>query len=114
MNISEKLTQLRKSKGYSQEELAEKNEVSRQAVSRWENGTALPDATNILALSKLYNVTADYLLNDDYKSDDDLPKVKEEKKHFTQQSDSYRNYCSSRFSKCVCSAVGRFGKRENH
>lgn len=46
----------------SQEELAEKIEVSRQAISRWETGTTLPDANNILALSKLYSVTADYLL----------------------------------------------------
>lgn len=63
----------------SQEELAEKIMVSRQAISRWENGTALPDATNILALSKLYDVTTDYLLNDHYESDEDLPKVKENK-----------------------------------
>ena len=54
MNITEKLIQLRKSKGISQEELAEKLDVSRQAISRWENGTALPDANNILALSKLW------------------------------------------------------------
>ena len=79
MNISEKLIQLRKAKGMSQEELAEKLQVSRQAVSRWENGTALPDAHNILNLSKIYNVTADYLLNDDFSSDEDLPKVKENK-----------------------------------
>lgn len=74
MNVQEKLIQLRKSKGMSQEDLAEKIMVSRQAISRWENGTALPDATNILALSKLYGVTTDYLLNDHYESDDDLPK----------------------------------------
>lgn len=79
MNVQEKLIQLRKSKGMSQEDLAEKIMVSRQAISRWENGTALPDATNILALSKLYGVTTDYLLNDHYESDDDLPKVKENK-----------------------------------
>jgi transcriptional regulator with XRE-family HTH domain len=54
MNITEKLIQLRKSKGISQEELAEKLDVSRQAISRWETGTALPDANNILALSKLW------------------------------------------------------------
>lgn len=77
MNISEKLVYLRKSRGLSQETLAEKLDVSRQAVSRWENGTALPDTGNILALSKLFNVTADYLLNDEYESDEDLPKVKE-------------------------------------
>ncbi len=63
----------------SQEDLAEKIMVSRQAISRWENGTALSDATNILALSKLYGVTTDYLINDHYESDDDLPKVKENK-----------------------------------
>ncbi|HEL1178043.1 TPA: helix-turn-helix transcriptional regulator [Streptococcus equi subsp. zooepidemicus] len=79
MDVTEKLLQLRKSKGMSQEELAEKIGVSRQAISRWENGTALPDASNILVLSKLYDVTADYLLNDAYESDDDLPKVKENK-----------------------------------
>lgn len=79
MNLQEKLIQLRKSKGMSQEDLAEKIMVSRQAISRWENGTALPDATNILAISKLYGVTTDYLLNDHYESDDDLPKVKENK-----------------------------------
>ena len=54
MSITEKLIQLRKSKGISQEELAEKLDVSRQAISRWETGTALPDANNILALSKLW------------------------------------------------------------
>ena len=79
MNVTEKLIQLRKLKGMSQEELAEIIGVSRQAISRWENGTALPDANNILALSKLYNVTTDYILNDDYESDEDLPKVKENK-----------------------------------
>lgn len=66
MNLSEKLIVLRKENGWSQEDFAEKLEVSRQAVSRWENGTALPDAQNILRISKLFRVSADYLLNDDY------------------------------------------------
>ena len=51
--------------------------VSRQAVSRWENGSALPDAQNILQLSKLFEVTTDYLLHDDYESDGDIPVVQE-------------------------------------
>ena len=55
----------------------EKLDVSRQAVSRWESGTAMPDANNILQLSKLFRATIDYLLNDDYQSDNDLSKVKE-------------------------------------
>lgn len=79
MKCSEKIVQLRKQHGLSQENLAEKLSVSRQAVSRWEIGTAMPDATNILLLSKLFDVTTDYLLNDDYESDEDLPKVRKVK-----------------------------------
>ena len=79
MKLSEKIIQLRKSNGWSQEDLAEKLNVSRQAISRWEGATAQPDATNILQLSKLFGVTTDYLLNDEYESDNDLPKVKEVK-----------------------------------
>ena len=69
MKLSDKLIELRKSKGWSQEEFAERVDVSRQAISRWENGTALPDAQNILRISKLFHVTADYLLNDDYEGE---------------------------------------------
>lgn len=76
MDLSEKILQLRKKNSWSQEELAEKVNVSRQAVSRWEGGTALPDAVNILQLSRLFGVTADYLLNDTFESDEDLPKVR--------------------------------------
>lgn len=79
MNLAEKIITLRKQKGLSQEALAEKLNVSRQAVSRWESGTALPDATNILQLSKLFEVSTDYLLNDDYTSDQDIPAVKNQK-----------------------------------
>ena len=77
MKLSDKIVGLRKSNGMSQEDLAEKLDVSRQAISRWESGAAMPDANNILQLSKLFDVTTDYLLNDDYQSDNDLPKIKE-------------------------------------
>ena len=76
MKLSDKIIKLRKENGWSQEELAEKLFVSRQAISRWENGTALPDAQNVLQISKLFHVTTDYLLNDDYESDNDIPAVK--------------------------------------
>lgn len=76
MKLSEKILSLRKQRGFSQEELAEQLHVSRQAVSRWEQGSALPDALNILQLSKLFGVTADFLLNDEYESDGDVPIVK--------------------------------------
>ena len=75
MKLSDKLIMLRKENGWSQEDFAEKLDISRQAVSRWENGTALPDAQNILRISKLFNVTADYLLNDDYEAETDIPPV---------------------------------------
>lgn len=75
MTLSEKIVSLRKAHSWSQEEFAEKLNVSRQAISRWENGTALPDAQNVLQISKLFGITTDYLLNDDYESDRDIPAV---------------------------------------
>lgn len=80
MRLSDKITHLRKSKGMSQEELDASLGVSRQAVSRWEMDSAKPDANNILKISKIFGVTTDYLLNEDYESDDDLPKVKKSNK----------------------------------
>lgn len=77
MKLSDKIIQLRKANGWSQEDLAERLNVSRQAISRWEGATAQPDAANILQLSKLFGVTTDYLLNDEYESDNDIPKVKQ-------------------------------------
>ena len=76
MKLSEKILAQRKKMGLSQEELAERLNVSRQAVSRWEVGSAQPDASNVLQLSKLFGVTADYLLNDEYESDRDVPIVR--------------------------------------
>ncbi len=64
MTLPEKILALRKQRGLSQEELAGRLQVSRQAVSRWEVGSAQPDAHNILQLSRLFGVTADYLLDD--------------------------------------------------
>ena len=84
MTFSEKITSLRKAHGWSQEDFAEKLNVSRQAISRWENDSALPDALNISQISKLFGVTTDYLLNDDYTSDKDIPVVK----NATQETDN--------------------------
>lgn len=60
-----KLVSLRKQKGLTQMELAEKLNVSRQAISRWEGGVAVPSTDNLKVLSDLYSVSVDYLLNDD-------------------------------------------------
>ena len=69
MKLSEKIVRLRKARGMSQEALAEQLDVSRQAVSRWEVGSALPDASNVLQLSRLFGVSADYLLDDAYEEE---------------------------------------------
>jgi len=76
MTFAEKVLELRKKAGLSQEELAEKLEVSRQAISRWETGLAMPDASNLLQLSKLFKVSIDYLIQEEYSSDKELPTVK--------------------------------------
>ncbi len=65
MMFPDKLVELRKKNGWSQEELAEKMDVSRQAVSKWESAQSLPDLGKILALSTLFGVTTDYLLKDE-------------------------------------------------
>ena len=62
MTFGEKLQALRKARGWSQEELASQIHVSRQALSKWESGGAVPDTENIIALSRLFSVTTDYLL----------------------------------------------------
>ncbi len=62
--LSEKIINLRKSRGWSQEELAERLNVSRQSVSKWESGISNPDLDKIVAMSTLFGVTTDYLLKD--------------------------------------------------
>lgn len=65
MELNNKLSQLRKNKGLTQLELAEALNVSRQAVSRWEVGTAVPTLDNLVALSRLYSVPLDDLVRDE-------------------------------------------------
>lgn len=64
MELSQKLKYLRKKKGVSQLELAERLSVSRQAVSGWEAGTSRPSTENLQSLSRLFNIPLETLLND--------------------------------------------------
>ena len=64
MVFSEKLQLLRKNKGLTQEELAERLDVSRQAVAKWEAGQVYPDVYNLIRISDLMNVSVDYLVKD--------------------------------------------------
>ncbi|MDE6727812.1 MAG: helix-turn-helix domain-containing protein, partial [Oscillospiraceae bacterium] len=74
MILADKLIQLRKRSGMSQEELAEKMNVSRQAVSKWEGAQSIPDLDKILQLSELYGVTTDYLLKDSVENEEFIGK----------------------------------------
>ena len=65
MTLSEKLYNLRRKQGLSQEGLAEKLNCSRQVISKWENGTTTPDAEMLQKYSELFGVSIDYLVKDD-------------------------------------------------
>lgn len=73
MELKEKLVTLRKEKGLTQLAVAEKLDISRQAVSRWESGTALPSTDNLRCLSILYEVPVDYLLKEDSERKSGVP-----------------------------------------
>ena len=72
MTIADRIQSLRKAKGMSQEELADKVGVSRQAVSKWESEQATPDLEKVVIMSDIFEVTTDYLLKgiEPVKSDD--------------------------------------------
>lgn len=67
MSFSEKLQNLRKEKKYSQEELADLLDVTRQSVSKWESGQTYPEMDKLLSLCKIFNCTLDELTNDEVK-----------------------------------------------
>ena len=99
MKFEEKLISLRKKTGLSQEELAERIDVSRQAISRWELGSTLPDAPNLLKLSDLFGVSIDYLLRDDEGEASHLPPTKEVRREPTEKELKKRKFY---LVACIC------------
>lgn len=87
MITAEKLVRLRKEKGLSQLQLAEEINVSRQAISRWEVGLAVPSREKLKALSELYHVSMDYLLSD--KEAEDVQKVSEPEDEAKEKSSNH-------------------------
>ena len=73
MQLKEKLRKYRKDCGLSQEKLAEKVNVSRQTIYKWEHGTAYPSSTNLEALSKIFGIPMDVLVNDNWMPPDEKP-----------------------------------------
>ncbi len=69
MILADKIIELRKRNGWSQEELAEKLDVSRQSISKWEGAQSVPDMNRILALSQIFGVSTDVLLKDELELD---------------------------------------------
>lgn len=88
MILADKIMELRKKNGWSQEELAEKIGVSRQSVSKWESAQAVPDLNKILVLSEVFGVTTDYLLKDEMVEEEYLEMqqdISEEVRHITME-----------------------------
>ena len=88
MTFSEKISALRKQKGWSQEELAEKLMVTRQAVSKWESAQSMPDLDKLVQLSEALGVSTDYLLKDEQSQSAPVPATAEQTvkpRHVTQE-----------------------------
>jgi transcriptional regulator with XRE-family HTH domain len=77
MILADKLIKLRKQFGWSQEDLAEKMNVSRQSVSKWESASSIPDLNKIIKLADIFNVSTDYLLRDEVDETEQLTEDKD-------------------------------------
>lgn len=98
MEFSEKLLTLRKAKDLTQEQLAEKLNVSRQSVSKWESGQAAPELDKIVAMSVVFDVTTDYLLKS---SEIDDLSVKTEMLEKQQEQMLMREQRQQKIRECV-------------
>ena len=94
MEFSEKLTYLRRVAGLSQEQLADRLGVTRQSVSKWESGTAMPELAKLIALSEAFGVSIDYLVKDCIETAEPCEVPKEEVTRLEQKlnrlSEEYR------------------------
>lgn len=88
MIFADKLVRLRKKNGWSQEELAEQLNVSRQSISKWEGAQSVPDLQRIIKLSEIFNVSTDYLLKDEIEENEQH--IKEEKVSLDKEGNRLR------------------------
>ena len=114
MILADKIVRLRKQVGWSQEELAEKMDVSRQSVSKWESTNSIPDINKIIMLADLFEVSTDFLLKDDNENFESNDATKSEKTTYIslEQATQYvetKVKVSALITKgvllCVCSVV---------
>ena len=82
MGLANKIVKLRKQLGWSQEQLAEKMDVSRQSVSKWESASSVPDLNRLIMLATIFGVSTDFLLKDEQESITPLATSKEPEKAY--------------------------------
>ncbi len=105
MTFAEKIVNLRKQKGLSQEELAYKMHVSRQAVSKWESSVSSPDTEKIIKLSKLFEVSIDYLLKDEIEENQNVKKEENNNVNNRNIMDETENYLRTKRKTSTYTAV---------
>ena len=97
MILGEKIAVLRKQNGWSQEDLAEQLQISRQSVSKWESGASIPDLDRIVKLSALFGVSTDYLLKDEIQdvawSETDEPAEGASRRVGLEEANAYMDLC---------------------
>ena len=117
MILSEKIIKLRKQLGWSQEELAEKMNVSRQSVSKWESTNSIPDINKIITLANIFDVSTDALLKDDLEVFDSINEgvepgtnqiSLEQALHYVDSKMEVATLVTKGVVLCVCSVVPLF------
>lgn len=118
MIFADKLIELRKKSGWSQEELAEQMQVTRQSVSKWEGAQSIPDLEKIIRLSELFGVSTDYLLKDDIEPEKGIRSVEEisNLRHISMEEANAFLHGKSQTAKpmalgvflCICSPIPLF------
>lgn len=86
MILADKIINLRKKNGWSQEELAEKLGVTRQSISKYEGAQSIPDLDKILKLSEIFGVTTDYLIKDELEEEEYVPSQMQENESESDRS----------------------------
>ena len=120
MTLAEKIAELRKEKGWSQEELAERAGVTRQAVSKWESTQSMPDLDKLVLLSEVLDVSTDYLLKEELtqrvprpaasKAEETIRRVtQEEAKRFLQLQTAAISKTTLGVALCVWSPIALIG-----
>ena len=119
MILADKIIELRKKNGWSQEDLAEKLDVSRQSISKWEGAQSVPDMNRIIRLSQVFGVSTDFLLKDDLELDpvsesaplpvdDDVPARQvsmEEATSFLKDKDTFSRRVALGVMLCILSPI---------